>query len=242
MHNWEDTPEIDLYSDGGADPNPGKAGFGVILSYKGKKKEFSKGYKFSTNNRMELSGVIFGLECLKTKSIVNVYTDSKYVINGIELGWAEKWRANNWYRTKSQKAINHDLWAKLLTLIDQQEKVTFHWVKGHAGHLENERCDELATLGMTSADLLEDKGYEPNQESVSLVHTTIKSPSNRKVKKEGDPCRKCETAVIVTKPKKRKIKENQSYYFEWYLQCPNCRNIYHVEEAKRTINKSDQLF
>jgi len=173
--NWDEIPEIDLYSDGGAEPNPGKGGFGVIMSYKGKRKEFSKGFCLTTNNRMELSGVIFGLECLKTKSKVNVYTDSKYVINGIELGWAKKWRSKNWFRTKKKKAINHDLWAKLLDLIEQQEFVKFHWVKGHAGHLENERCDELANIGINSNELLEDEGYEPTTESDSSSKPTTQT-------------------------------------------------------------------
>lgn len=90
---WDEIPEINLYSDGGAEPNPGKGGFGVIMSYKGTKKEFSQGYLMTTNNRMELMGVIYGLEKLKTKSIVIAYTDSQYVINGIEKGWAAQWKS-----------------------------------------------------------------------------------------------------------------------------------------------------
>lgn len=242
MKNWEEIPQIDLYSDGGAEPNPGNGGFGVILSYKGKRKEFFKGYRLTTNNRMELMGVIFGLERLKTKSIVNVYTDSKYVIDGIELGWAKKWKSKDWFRTKNKKAINHDLWAKLLTLVEQQEKVKFQWVKGHAGHPENERCDELANSGIKSSELLEDEGYEPNMESKSNSGNTFQSKPKIKIEKEGDACRKCGTEVVIKRPKKRKIKENQSYYFEWYLYCPNCRNLYMVEEAKRMIDNSGQLF
>ena len=90
---WKDIPEINLYSDGGAEPNPGMGGFGVILEYKGIKKEFSQGFVLTTNNRMELMGVIHGLDKLKTKSIVNVFTDSQYVVNGIEKGWAQKWKS-----------------------------------------------------------------------------------------------------------------------------------------------------
>jgi ribonuclease HI len=135
--NWNEIPEINLYSDGGAEPNPGKGGFGVIMSYKGIKREFSQGYKLTTNNRMELMGVIYGLEMLKTKSKVNVFTDSRYVIDGIQKGWAERWRSKHWYRTKTEKAVNHDLWDELLTLISAQQKVTFNWIKGHAGRIEN---------------------------------------------------------------------------------------------------------
>ena len=242
MANWDEIPEIDLFSDGGAEPNPGNGGFGVIMSYKGKRKEFFKGFRLTTNNRMELMGVIFGLERLKTKSKVNVYTDSKYVIDGIELGWAKKWRSKNWLRTRNKKAINHDLWAKLLKLIEQQELVKFHWVKGHDGHPENERCDQLANFGINSKELEEDDGYEPNQETNSTSSPNITKQPKIKIKNEGDPCRKCGTSVIIKRPKKRKIKKNQSYYFEWYLFCPNCKQLYMVEEAKRMIEDSDQLF
>ena len=242
MKSWDETPEIDLYSDGGAEPNPGNGGFGVIMSYKGKRKEFFKGYRLTTNNRMELMGVIFGLERLKTKSIVNVYTDSKYVIDGIKLGWAKIWRSNDWLRTKNEKAINHDLWTQLLNLIEHHEKVEFYWIKGHAGHPENERCDELANFGITSTELFEDEGYEPNAEFNDNSGTVAERQTRNKIEKEGDTCRNCGTEVIIKRPEKRKIKENQSYYFEWYLYCPRCRNLYMVEEAKRMVDKSDQLF
>ncbi|MCD5382554.1 ribonuclease HI [Candidatus Gracilibacteria bacterium] len=134
--------KIKLYSDGGTSPNPGIGGFGVILEYNGVKKEFCKGFKHSTNNRMELLGVIFGLEQIKEPSKVDVFTDSSYVVNGIEKGWAKKWKANGWTK-KLGKVMNIDLWARLLDLI-QKHDVEFHWVRGHNGHLENERCDELA--------------------------------------------------------------------------------------------------
>ncbi|MBP1673302.1 MAG: RNase [Bacteroidetes bacterium] len=157
--SWEEIPEINLYSDGGAEPNPGKGGFGVVMSYKGKKKEFSQGYKLTTNNRMELMGVIYGLERLKTKSIVHIYTDSRYVVDGITNGWALKWKSKNWYKSKGVKALNPDLWDRLLTLISEQQKVIFHWIKGHNGHPENERCDELASLALNGHNLLEDRVY-----------------------------------------------------------------------------------
>ncbi|NOR29239.1 MAG: ribonuclease HI [Lutibacter sp.] len=152
-------PDIELYSDGGAVPNPGKGGFGIILSYKGTRKEFFKGYKLTTNNRMELMGVIFGLEQLKTKSNVIVYTDSKYVVDGITKGWAEKWKENDWKRKKNVKAINCDLWERLLKAISEHT-VEFKWVKGHSGHLENERCDALANIGINADTLIIDDGYE----------------------------------------------------------------------------------
>ena len=108
-------------------------------------------------------GVIYGLERLKAKSAVNVFTDSRYVIDGIEKGWAEKWKSKNWFRTRTEMAVNHDLWDRLLTLISAQQKVTFNWVKGHAGHTENERCDELAMSALKGNNLLIDIGYQPTQ-------------------------------------------------------------------------------
>jgi ribonuclease HI len=242
---WNEIPEIILYSDGGAEPNPGKGGFGVIMVYKGIKKEFSQGYVLTTNNRMELMGVIYGLERLKTKSIVKVFTDSQYVINGIEKGWAQKWKSKNWFRNKNDKAINFDLWDRLLQLISTQEKVTFNWVKGHDGHPENERCDELAMSALNSDNLLADVGYEPkirqNDDDEGLGFSG--NFKNVKVKVEGDLCRKCGAKVIKRSPKKKTVKEGQTYYFEYYLFCPSCKTMYMVEDAKREIgNQGDNLF
>jgi ribonuclease HI len=238
--SWEEIPEIDLYSDGGAEPNPGKGGFGIIMSYKGSKKEFSQGYILTTNNRMELMGVIYGLERLKTKSIVNVYTDSRYVIDGITKGWAETWKSKKWYR-KGIKVVNHDLWARLLVLISNQQEVRFTWVKGHAGHSENERCDVLAGIALNGDNLLEDTGYEPKEE---LPDSNDDLPlkqnfHNIKVRNENDLCRKCGVEVIKKHSKKKEIKPNQTYYYEYYLLCPNCKTMYLVEEAKRDIIKQD---
>lgn len=234
---WEEIPEIELYSDGGAEPNPGKGGFGVIMSYKGKKKEFNQGYQLTTNNRMELMGVIYGLQQLKTKSIVRIYTDSRYVIDGITKGWAQKWKSKSWYRTKNKKAINHDLWEKLLTLISGQQEVIFNWVKGHAGHVENERCDQLANLALKGENLLEDLGYEPQEELTSSTETPdIQGHSkNVKIENEGDSCRKCGVRVVKKQPKKKKIKPGQTYYFDYYLYCPGCRTMYIVEDGKRDV-------
>lgn len=238
---WKEIPEINLYSDGGAEPNPGKGGFGVIMSYKGIKREFSQGYELTTNNRMELMGVIFGLEKLKTKSIVNVFTDSRYVIDGIEKGWAEKWRSKNWYRTRTDKAVNHDLWDRLLTLISTQQKVTFNWVKGHAGHLENERCDELAFAALNGNNLLADTGYQPNNlDSGEMGEENMQSNfKNLKVKVDGDPCRKCGTSVVKKPTKKKIAKPGQNYYYEYILLCPGCKTMYLADEAKRDISSQD---
>ncbi|MEO6637714.1 MAG: ribonuclease HI [Ginsengibacter sp.] len=243
--NWEDIPEIDLYSDGGAEPNPGKGGFGVIMTYKGNKKEFCQGYQLTTNNRMELMGVIYGLEKLKTKSVVNVYTDSRYVVDGITKGWAEKWKSKNWYRKQNSKAINHDLWSRLLALISTQQEVKFNWVKGHAGHTKNERCDVLANIALNGGNLLEDVGYEPKEDlpdsdDKPYFQENLKSI---KVKNEGDLCRKCGTNVVKRETKKKDAKPHQTYYFEYYLLCPKCKTMYMVDEAKRNVsNQENNLF
>lgn len=243
---WDEIPIIHLYSDGCAEPNPGKGGFGVIMIYNGKRKEFKQGYVLTTNNRMELMGVIYGLERLKTKSIVNVFTDSRYVVDGITKAWAEKWKSKNWFRTKNKMAMNHDLWERLLNVIAEQHEVNFNWVKGHAGHPENERCDELAGSALNDdIALIEDLGYN-DQEKTDQPTKLIKSfDKNIKVKIEnvGDSCRKCGTPVVKKLPKKREIKPDQSYYFEFYLFCPHCKTMYMVEDAKRTIEeKKNKLF
>lgn len=249
---WDEIPEIDLYSDGGAEPNPGKGGFGVIMSYKGIKKEFSQGFRLTTNNRMELMGVIYGLERLKTKSRVNVYSDSRYVVDGITKGWAERLKAKNWYRNRTEKVINCDLWERLLNLISQQEEVKFNWVRGHVGHVENERCDELANIALNGQNLLEDENYEENLYSNTgfeinpIVDTlnekkSFQNQKSTKIKNEGDTCRKCGTAVILKPTKKKDLKPGQTYYFEYYLFCPKCKTLYMLEEAKRFI-KDNNLF
>lgn len=244
---WDNIPEIDLYSDGGAEPNPGKGGFGVIMSYKGVKKEFSQGFRLTTNNRMELMGVIHGLERLKTKSVVNVYCDSRYVVDGITKGWAEKWRKNKWFRTKTEKASNYDLWERLLILISNHQDVKFNWIRGHIGHPENERCDELANIALNGETLVEDLGFEEalyNETGLefnpAMPHpTTAGNFQSRKttvkITAQGDACRKCGSGVIRRPSKKRELKPGQTYYFEYYFICPKCKTVYMVEEAKRYL-------
>ena len=134
---------VELFTDGACSGNPGPGGWGAILRYNGVEKELSGGEANTTNNRMELSAVIFGLKALKEPCAVMLYSDSQYVCNALKLGWAKKWRANNWMRNKKEPALNPELWAELLDLCEKHE-VTVNWVKGHAGHPENERCDRLA--------------------------------------------------------------------------------------------------
>lgn len=136
-----------IYTDGACSGNPGPGGYGVILKYGKFKKEISGGEPETTNNRMELTGVIKGLEALNEKCRVVLTSDSKYVIDALEKGWAQKWRKNGWMRTKKDKALNSDLWERLLELTEYHD-VEYKWVKGHAGHPENERCDELAVAAI----------------------------------------------------------------------------------------------
>lgn len=134
---------VNLYTDGACSGNPGTGGWGVILQYGEYEKELSGGEYNTTNNRMEIQGVIAGLEALKVPCNVELYSDSKYVIDALRLGWAKKWRSNNWMRSGNQPACNIDLWEKLLKLVEIHN-VNYHWVKGHATNVFNNRCDELA--------------------------------------------------------------------------------------------------
>ncbi len=139
----ETLKKVEIFTDGACSGNPGPGGYGVILRYNGVEKELSGGDSEATNNRKELTAAIKGLEALKERCCVTLYSDSKYLTDAINCGWAVKWRENGWMRTKREQALNVDLWERLLDLMEEQE-VTFVWVKGHAGHPENERCDRLA--------------------------------------------------------------------------------------------------
>ena len=138
-----------IFSDGACSGNPGPGGYGVILRCGEKEKELSGGEAHTTNNRMELTGLITGLEALKYPCKVILQTDSKYVVDGITKGWAKSWRAKGWIKSDKKPALNSDLWGRLLDLLEIHD-VTFTWIKGHAGHEENERCDRLA---VTQRDL-----------------------------------------------------------------------------------------
>ncbi len=146
---------VEIFTDGACSGNPGPGGYGVILRNAGRIKELSAGYRKTTNNRMELRAVITGMKALKEKCNVKIYSDSKYIVDAVRQGWAKRWQRNNWYRNKNEKALNPDLWQELLDLIDRHQ-VEFIWVKGHAGHQENERCDELAVAAAAGENLLED--------------------------------------------------------------------------------------
>lgn len=141
--------KIEIFTDGACSGNPGPGGYGVILKYKDNVKELWGGEPDTTNNRMELTAVITGLKALKEPCEVDLYSDSKYIIDAVTKGWAVKWKENNWIKSDKKKALNSDLWEQLLELL-KIHKVNFFWVKGHAGHAENERCDQLAVIGSKS--------------------------------------------------------------------------------------------
>ena len=133
-----------LYTDGACSGNPGPGGWGAILEYNGVKKELSGGESLTTNNRMELTAAIEALSALKEPCRVTLTSDSKYLVDAIEQGWARSWREKGWRKADKSPALNPDLWEKLLNLLDTHE-VELVWVKGHDGHPYNERCDKLAT-------------------------------------------------------------------------------------------------
>ncbi|MBQ1660716.1 MAG: ribonuclease HI [Clostridia bacterium] len=135
---------IDIYTDGACKGNPGPGGWGAVLRYNGHEKELSGGEANTTNNRMEMLAVIKALEALKEPCEVTLTTDSRYVCDAVNKGWAKKWKANNWIKSDKSKAKNPELWDKILNLL-AVHKVSFVWVKGHNGHPENERCDALAS-------------------------------------------------------------------------------------------------
>lgn len=148
-------PTIHLYTDGASSGNPGPGGYGVVLECAGRRKEISGGFRLTTNNRMELLAVITGLEAvLWDHADIEIWSDSTYVVNAINEGWLEKWKSKGFKKVK-----NVDLWMRFIPLYEKHN-ITFHWIKGHAGHPENERCDRLAVEAASGKDLLpEDNGY-----------------------------------------------------------------------------------
>lgn len=153
--------KVSIYTDGSARGNPdGPGGYGTVLQYvdaKGElhERELSAGYKKTTNNRMELMAVIVGLEALNRPCQVELYSDSKYVIDAFEKNWVDSWLRNGWKNSQKKPVKNIDLWKRLLEA-KSKHQVHFNWVKGHAGHPENERCDKLATSAADGGNLLDD--------------------------------------------------------------------------------------
>ncbi|MDF2177574.1 ribonuclease HI [Aliiglaciecola sp. CAU 1673] len=153
--------KIDIYTDGSCLGNPGPGGYGVVMQYGKHLKELSQGYRLTTNNRMEMMAAIAALQALRENCDIRLSTDSQYLRQGISQ-WIHNWRKNGW-RTADRKPVkNADLWQQLDQLV-QSHKIEWLWVKGHAGHPQNERCDELARVAAQGDNLIEDKGFVPVQ-------------------------------------------------------------------------------
>lgn len=151
MSNYlKNLKNVEIFTDGSCQGNPGPGGWAAILRYNGHEKEISGSCQETTNNRMELTAVIKALCLLKEPCNVSLFSDSKYVCDAISKGWAKNWKNNNWKKPDKSIALNSDLWAELLSLIDKH-KITVVWIKGHDGHPENERCDKLAVAAATNA-------------------------------------------------------------------------------------------
>lgn len=156
--------KVTIYSDGSARGNPGPGGYGTVVQYVDTKgtlheREFSAGYKNTTNNRMELMGAIVGLEALTKPCDIRLISDSKYVTDAFNQNWIKGWLKNNWKNSQKKPVKNVDLWKRLLKAMEPHQ-VVFQWIKGHAGHKENERCDMLATSAADGSNLLDDTGFE----------------------------------------------------------------------------------
>lgn len=157
-----DLKQVVIYTDGACSGNPGPGGYAAVLLYGAHRKELASGFRRTTNNRMELMAAIVALRALKDRCSVRLHTDSQYIVQAIQQGWAVRWQQNGWMRNKKDKAVNPDLWTQLLELCRQHE-VEFIWVRGHAGNRENERCDELAVQAAQGANLPIDEIYERGQ-------------------------------------------------------------------------------
>ena len=157
----EKLKHVVVYTDGCCLKNPGRGGYGVVLIFGEKRKELYKGFRLTTNNRMEVMAAIVALQALKERCKVTLHSDSAYLVNTISKGWAARWQTNGWHLDKKREnpVKNADLWQQLLPLC-RQHKVEFRWVKGHAGNTENERADILSVMGARMADLLPDTPYE----------------------------------------------------------------------------------
>jgi len=226
--NADPMPHVEIYTDGGCEPNPGPGGYGVVLVHPKKRAEASGGFRLTTNNRMEILAAIKGLELLKQPCKVTLYSDSQYLVDAMMKGWATKWKKNDWWLNNKERAKNIDLWEKLLLLCETHH-VAFRWIKGHAGNKENECCDRLSMAALRQPNLPLDEGYENKPET----------EGRRPAIQEGEPCRKCSTPVIKQTPQK---KPKHDYYYEHYLLCPKCQTTYTVEEAKRFVELPPRLF
>jgi ribonuclease HI len=193
---------------------------------------------------MEVLAAIEGLEALKESCEVTLYSDSKYLVDAMNKGWALRWQANGWRHGRRRKVVNADLWERLLHVCARHD-VGFQWVKGHAGNPENERCDalsvELIRIGPLGVDEVYEKQPEPEPpESQMQVPQVGEARSKKWVPVEGQPCRKCSMPLVKRTPRRKPRKPGQEYYFEFYLHCDHCRTMYMVDDAKRYYEPASQ--
>jgi ribonuclease HI len=188
--------QVTIYTDGACIGNPGPGGYGVVLLFGKHRRELAGGYQLTTNNRMEILAAIVGLEALTQNCEVKLHTDSRYVVDTMMLGWAKRWQANSWWRNDkhTEPAINADLWERLLAACEKHKSVEFIWVKGHAGDIENERCDTLAVAASNEKDLLVDTGYKPKSGVATAV--TVPAATARLLKPQPAQAQQDSSALV----------------------------------------------
>lgn len=217
-------PLIEFYCNSYSENLCGKSAFGIVLTHKEHKKSLQKAYKFTTSNRIELLGIIYGLKSLKKKSEVTIFTKLEYIINPFQNGWINNWIENGW-NSGNKPIANSDLWKELYELAN------WHQIKFvYANEEQLIDCKKLVKNALKYESLNTDEYFEKNYKNQSLTDS-----KKLKIKKIGDLCRKCNTPVVKQIPKHKKVKNNQSYYFEYYLICPNCKVMYMIEEAKKML-------
>ena len=219
-----DKKHVTIYTDGGCEPNPGPGGYGVVLLYGKARKEASGGFRRTTNNRMEILAAIAGLEMLKEACRVTLYSDSQYLVHAMTRGWVERWQRKNWWPTKDERALNVDLWKRLVPLCEKHD-VKFVWLRGHTGNPGNERCDRLAAEALARKDLPPDANYEDPPDD---------GEDRPRVTAAGEACLKCGTPVIERRSRK---KPKGGFYCDYFLYCPACKTSYTVEDAKRQVEE-----
>ena len=173
------TSQITVYTDGAAEPNPGRGGYGAVLyglPDRNKPLEVAQGFRLTTNNRMEIMAVIAALESTPAMSSIVVWSDSRYVVDAFNKNWVKNWKANNWMRAKGQPLLNPDLWERLSGLVDARV-VTFSWVKGHSGNPGNELADDLAVRASKTENLPRDTGYDGDNTNTHPAHTVPTQPA-----------------------------------------------------------------
>lgn len=229
---------VTMYTDGGCDPNPGVGGYGVVLLHGGRRRELSGAFRLTTNNRMEVLAAIVGLEAIKMPCRVEIFSDSKYLVDAVEKRWIQGWEARGWRRKDGEPVPNADLWKRLLEVCRKHE-VKFAWVAGHSGVAENERCDQLVADARRAGELPVDEGYlaaaQARAQRQLPLDAALPAPggpvADVPVREEGQPCRKCGTPVVRRTPKRTKNR-GKLFVYLYYLYCVGCRTLYLVDAAK----------